>query len=59
MEGTGGTVNSPHISPPMLACEKGEVETNERLRCPLGLNNKFPTTQAMAKSRPAPVQGMG
>ena len=31
MEGTGGTVNSPHISPPMPVCNKREVETDERL----------------------------
>jgi hypothetical protein len=31
MEGTGGTVNSPHISPPMPSCEKREVATDERL----------------------------
>ena len=31
MEGTGRTVNSPHISPPMPVCEKREVATDERL----------------------------
>ena len=44
MEGTGSTVNSPHISPPMLACEKGEVETNERLCYQVGLTIRSATT---------------